>query len=267
MSRLSDPKYLMSEQYKNASNIDARQQLHDRFSTNKYGWHPWVFDQFKLSAESRVLELGCGAANLWCRNAHRISDGCDITLTDLSPGMLQDAQRNLQDSQKHFKFVAVDAQSLPFADKNFDAIIANHMLYHVPDRDRAFSEIHRVLKPGGCLYAATIGESHLQELGELVRSFDPGIAFKPWDNPFSLENGLAQISQWFPKVSLRRYGDSLVITEVEPLVAYVLSSMTNASLTLVGDRLVEFVNFVKQKLTLHGVIKITKDSGIFIALM
>jgi hypothetical protein len=35
----------MREQYRDSANLDARVQLHERFSTNRYGWHPWVFDQ------------------------------------------------------------------------------------------------------------------------------------------------------------------------------------------------------------------------------
>ena len=37
--------YLLTHQYKNAQNLNARIQLHERFSTNKYGWQRWVFDR------------------------------------------------------------------------------------------------------------------------------------------------------------------------------------------------------------------------------
>ena len=52
MSKLSDQNYLLSKQYKTASNLDARFQLHERFSVNKYGWDRWVFDHFDLPQES-----------------------------------------------------------------------------------------------------------------------------------------------------------------------------------------------------------------------
>ena len=79
-----------------------------------------------------------------------------------------------------------------------------------------------------------------------------------------LENGLDQISRWFSKVTLRRYEDGLVITEADPLVAYVLSTRTKS--VLVGDRLAEFVRFVEQELADQGTIYVTKDSGVFEAL-
>lgn len=65
MSKLSNQEFLLIDQYKNAPNLDARIQLHRRFSTNKYGWLRWVFDQFDLPPACRILDLGCKPTNLW----------------------------------------------------------------------------------------------------------------------------------------------------------------------------------------------------------
>ena len=56
MSKLSDQGFLLTDQYKNASNLEARIQLHQRFSTNTYGWTRWVFDQFDLPPVCRILD-------------------------------------------------------------------------------------------------------------------------------------------------------------------------------------------------------------------
>ena len=262
MPKISDQEYV-SEQYQDASNLNARIQLHDRFSTNKYGWFPWVFDQLHLSPESRILELGGGTGLLWRENLNRVPRGWDITLSDLSSGMLQKAQLNLRDRRRRFAFAVIDAQVIPFEDESFDAVIANHVLYHVPDRTKAFSEIRRVLRPGGRFYASTVGRTHLRELYELVCRVDPGA--DPWSSDltesFLLENGLAQLSLWFSGVTLHRYEDNLVITEAVPLVAYVISSV--AKPVFVGDKLAEFTRLVEQELVLHGAFYVTKDSGMF----
>jgi SAM-dependent methyltransferase len=209
--------------------------------------------------------LGCGPGTLWLQNVHRIPEGWDITLSDFSSGMVQDARRNLRPSHRYFKFVVVDAQSIPLEDKSFDTVIANHILYHVPDRNKAFSEIHRILKPSGRFYASTNGRDHLRELRELVRAFDRNMTFRASfaHERFGLENGFVQLSRWFSKVTLCRYEDSLVITEADPLIAYILSGMNNAKSILVGDKLAEFIRFVEQELTLHGAIHVTKESGMF----
>jgi ubiquinone/menaquinone biosynthesis C-methylase UbiE len=265
MSKMSDQEYLLTEQYQNASNLNVRIQLHARFSTNKYGLHRWIFDRLDIPPESHILDLGCGPGDLWFKNLERIPDGWDVTLSDFSSGMLLEAQMNLHDGRRRFAFEVIDAQAIPFEDDSFDAVIANHMLYHVPDRAKVLGEIRRVLRPGGRFYASTVGQSHLQELSELVNRFtDTSLWSGQPAESFLLENGLEQISQWFPRVTPYRYEDALVITEANPLIAYVLS--TEAGATLAGDRLTEFVGFVKQEIALHGAIHVTKDSGIFEAL-
>src|SRR3712207_168217 len=163
----------LAEQYRNASNLSARMQLHERFGTNRYNWHRWLFDHFNLSASADILELGCGPGTLWRENLDRIPAGWRIILSDLSDGMLEEARHTLAESAHRFAFEQIDAQALPYPDEHFDAVVANHMLYHVPDRAKALAEIRRVLRPGGRLFAATNGRNHLRELGKLINQFDP----------------------------------------------------------------------------------------------
>ncbi|MBN1964831.1 MAG: class I SAM-dependent methyltransferase, partial [Anaerolineae bacterium] len=172
----TDQDYLRGEQYKDSRNLGARAGLHQGFSTNTYGWQRWVFDQLEnlppdAHARARVVELGCGPGWLWRENVNRVPAGWHVTLTDLSPGMIAEAQAALADSGRAFAFDVVDAQSLPYDDAALDAVVANHMLYHVPDRHRALAEIARALKPGGRLIAATNGAAHMQELFDLIGRF------------------------------------------------------------------------------------------------
>jgi ubiquinone/menaquinone biosynthesis C-methylase UbiE len=74
------------------------------------------------------------------------------------------------------RFVVHDAQSLPFIDHSFDAIVANHMLYHVPNRLAVYAEFCRVLKPNGRLYAATISRDNMRELDALVSRIHPRLS-------------------------------------------------------------------------------------------
>jgi SAM-dependent methyltransferase len=260
----SNQEYLLTSQYKDSSNLRVRIQIHKLFSTNKYSFHRWIFDHFNIPRPARILEAGCGPGYLWTQYRDRIPEDWDITLSDFSAGMLQEAQSNLSNGQGHFSFQIFDIQSILFENGHFDAVIANHMLYHVPDRAKALSEIRRVLKPGGRFYAVTNGEKHMQELYQLLIKFDPAIP-DPRGNLYSLlfglENGEDQISPWFETVTLYRHEDGLVITEVGPLVAYVLS--TSSGTAIIGDRIPEFTQFLEDELAAHGAIHITKDTGMF----
>lgn len=264
MHNLSDRHYLLTDQYKDAANLDARIQLHARFSTNPYGWHRWVFDQLELLASGRVLEVGCGPGRLWLENMERLSEDTQIALSDLSIGMVREAREALRSSQLDIQFLVADAQALPFPEEHFDVVVANHMLYHVPDRERALAEIHRVLRPGGRFCATTIGRTHMRELGELAASFDLDVpVIDSTTYTFTLETGLEEISRHFREAGLRLYEDSLRVTEAAPLVAYVLSG--DAKYSLVGEKRGRFVRFVEEEIAREGAIHITKASGMFVA--
>jgi ubiquinone/menaquinone biosynthesis C-methylase UbiE len=264
-SRMSDQQYLLGEQYQDATKLRARVQLHERFSTNQYGWMPWVFDILASSAGGRMLELGCGTGALWAENVDRLPRDWKVVLSDLSPGMVEEARRVLRHSGKTCEFLLADVQTLPFADERFDGVIANHMLYHVPEVGKALSEARRVLKPGGRLLAATNGQKHMAELREMMIEFDPNVAFGAEGYSFSLENGAGLLAPWFDQIQVHRYEDSLLVTEAGPLLAYVLSSIGNAESLLVGERLEELTDMVEEKLARHGAMHITKESGLFVA--
>ena len=265
MSKFTDQQYLKSDQYRDPSNLDARVVIHQRFSTNPYGWFKWVFDTLlKLPVNAKILELGCGHGLLWKENASQIPVGWDITLSDLSSGMLDAAWRNLVVTGRAFQFKEIDAQSIPFEDETFDAVIANHMLYHIPDRAKAIVEIKRVLRPGGRLIATTVGENHMKEMMNWFRQVHVSKIWESFANPFTLEDGLEQLKPYFPQVSLSRYEDNLEITEIEPIMAYIRSGMRVSELS--QAELENLQDELKRKLKENGRIFVSKDSGLFEAI-
>ena len=272
MSSISDQNYLVSSQYKTAANLNARIRLHELYSTNKYGWFRWLFHQIDLPEQATVVEVGCGPGTLWEENLTRMPEGWGVVLTDLSPGMVEEARTNLEGAEG-FSFQQADAMSLPFPDESFDAVLAMYMLYHVPDRSKALSEMHRVLKPDGKLYISTLGSMHMYELFELLDRFDPVAAARLPFGPatpdtqehrlgFVLETAGEEIAQHFSQVELLRYEDALEVTEAGPLVDYILSSSGSVFDTAQTEALTAFV---QAELDANGPIHIRKDNGLFVA--
>lgn len=261
LAHVADPKFV-AEQYRNAANLNTRISLHRSFSTNKYGWQRWILDQLHFPPGSRLLELGGGTGDLWRENQDRVPHRWRIALSDLSPGMVQQARQNLASIPRPFHFLTIDTASIPFESRSLDGVIANHMLYHVPDIAAVLSEIRRVLKPGGRFYASTVGGRHLQEIHELISRFDPGLDLwgkRPSDS-FTLESGAKQLESWFSGVILTRYHDALIVTEPAPLVDYVLSG----KMTLGTARRQAFAAFVDDEFHRCGHrFHVTKDSGMF----
>lgn len=254
---------LVEKQYKDSSNLNARIVLHERFSTNSVGFHEWVFEQLHLTSGLKVLECGCGPAALWYKNAAELPEGLSITLLDLSEGMLEDSRKNLHGIEHLFTFRVGDIQEIPFEAEYFDVVIANHMLYHVPDKGKAVNEVKRVLKPGGRFFASTFGKSHLKEIDELTRLYVELPSQRTSDS-FTLENGFDVINDVFHNTELIRHEDSLVITEGEPLINYILSG-SKARNALTPDKLDNLNSRVQQQIAKAGKIVVTKDAGIFIS--
>jgi O-acetyl-ADP-ribose deacetylase (regulator of RNase III)/SAM-dependent methyltransferase len=260
-----DKNSFLRQQYARPDNLKARINLHTRFSANTYGWFRWIFDHYRLPEPARLLELGCGQGILWLENQPRLPAAWELILTDYSAGMLGEARRSLSAILSQVRFSQVDAQALPFASASFAAVIANHMLFHMQDLARALSEIRRVLKPGGTLFATTIGEQNLQEIEQLrlESGLDPvaGSAMSPLS--FTLQNGAAQLSASFARVNLLRYPDALHVTEAEPLADFILST---ASQPVEPSRRQALIDFLQAKMAASGgAIHITKDPGMFIA--
>lgn len=260
-TRLADRHYLQQEQYRTGDNLTARIQLHERFGVNHQGWFPWLYDRLALPEGACVLDVGCGMATFWTEQHIRRRAGWRVTLADFSPGMLTAARHRLSDRARAFTFCVADAQKLPFADDAFDAVIANHMLYHVPDRPRALAEMCRVLRPGGSFYAATNGREHLREIAVLLARHVPGLEWDDRQLGFSRENGEAQLRPWFAQIVRDDYPDALEVTEVEPLIAYIRSTHAGASLD--PSRLDSLQNAIAADIAREGAFHVTKSSVLF----
>jgi SAM-dependent methyltransferase len=248
-------------QYADAQRLNARAALHVRFSTSRIGWFTWVWDRLTLGPGMRVLEVGCGDGSLWQGRTEAIPEGVSLALTDLSPGMIREARDR---PAAHAALYAVaDAQHLPFSDAQFDLVIANHVLYHVPDRRRALAEIRRVLAPGGRLCATTIGERHMGELQGWLREAAPEAAI--WGvqaSGFTLQSASGDLEELFNDVSCDHLPDSLEVTEIEPLMAYALSMDVDESLAAHSAALRAIF---EREMEAHGAIHITKESGMLTA--
>ena len=96
----------------------------------------------------RSLEVGAGTG-YFSLNLLRAGVVREATCTDIAPGMVRALSANAERLGLDVKSLRADAESLPFAARSFDLVLGHAVLHHLPDLQRAFSEFHRVLKPGG----------------------------------------------------------------------------------------------------------------------
>ncbi|MFN2354594.1 MAG: methyltransferase domain-containing protein [Desulfopila sp.] len=113
------------------------------------------FSLGEITRGSNVLDIGCGAGfDLMVARGKTGTEGrvCGV---DLSPAMIERTRTNLgQAGCDGIEVYRVQSEKLPFADGTFDVVISNGVINLSPAKAELFSEIHRVLKPGGRLRIA-----------------------------------------------------------------------------------------------------------------
>ncbi len=204
-------------QYADDRNLYARQRLWQH-QVPFFDVVGWVLGLAGLAPGMRVLDAGCGnGAYLRALADYPVrAAGCD-----LSAGMLR--------AVHYPALFCADVAALPLRDGSFDVVLAAHMLYHVPDRRAAVSELRRVLVPAGVCIAVTNGGDHLRPLRALVeraaRKGTPGWSMQAATQAFTAENATAQLGHAFASVTLVRPArqSPVVIRDASVVADYVAS--------------------------------------------
>ena len=255
-------KYLRNVQYATPDNLHARIRLHVKYATSPIRFPEWFFEQIDWSNARDVLDVGCGPGSVWTSLSRPLT--ANLTLCDLSSGMIAAATTAADGRAARVGGVMGSVQSLPFADNAFDVVIANYMLYHATDIDRAVSELRRVLRPHGVLVAATNGPAHLKEVIEIEQEVMRGDPHRNHGEIFGPVSGQRYLEAHFESVQWRAFEDELRCDDADDVFAYIRSTPPGSRAT------------PEQQLALRAAIddrmrrekgehRITKETGIFVA--
>ncbi|WP_446666572.1 class I SAM-dependent methyltransferase [Flexivirga sp. B27] len=143
----------------------------------------------RTGGSRKILEIGCGQGQFAQRMQRELN--ADVLATDQSPAMVVAA------AARDVPAMIADAGHLPFDDDSFDGVVAMWMLYHVPDLAQTFSEVRRVLRPGGVFVAVTNGRRHLADLRAAV-------GLDEATTQFMVEDGEEKLSAYFDHVEVHR---------------------------------------------------------------
>ncbi|MEP7293206.1 MAG: class I SAM-dependent methyltransferase, partial [Chloroflexota bacterium] len=193
----NDPSTVRRE-YASDVYLRTRQETHEQYTVPKIDFPQWVLHRLHWRGDERVLDVGSGTGAYY--------DSLREFWPDVTYHALDRSAGMLAEHRARGDLIAADAQQLPFEDGRFDVVMANHMLYHVPNIDAALLETRRVLKPGGVLIAATNSIQSMPEFHALFRRgmlllSTPGKIYSqpplPAQASFSLENGARLLSRHF----------------------------------------------------------------------
>lgn len=252
---------IVKKQYQTDEKLSIRINLHKNYSINKVGFSNWTFQNLPDMTGKTVLELGCGTGELWKSRTEVITTYDKLVLSDISDGMIESTKDSII-NLPNIDFKTINAESIPYSENSFDYIIANHMLYHVPELDSALQEIYRVLKPSGKLISTTFGENGiLKYINNLIYAEELST---PITSSFTIQSGRKVLSRYFRNIEYRDYEDGLRITKAQDLVDYIFSMSS----------LIDSCKYTEEELSKKiieiqnsndGVIEIKKEAGMFLS--
>jgi demethylmenaquinone methyltransferase/2-methoxy-6-polyprenyl-1,4-benzoquinol methylase len=114
-------------------------------------WKRWFAATSGVRSGDRVLDLAGGTGDIAALLLPRVGDAGHVVLGDINAAMLHAGRNRLLDRGfvRNLDYAQLNAETLPFADRSFDAVTIAFGLRNVTDKQRALGEMHRVLKPGG----------------------------------------------------------------------------------------------------------------------
>lgn len=200
------------------------------------------------------------------------TQGLHLILTDRSEGMLEETRENLKSYEQlldehkiSIEYRIMDANDLSLEQQMYDAVIANHMLYHVKNRDACLQEIAKALKTDGTFFCSTVGDSHMKELHKLVDNFDSRIEMPSahFTVAFHLENAMQQLEKHFNTIERHDHENDLIVDDANVIYDYIDSYPGNAHFIL-SQRGNELRQMLQTKLEKEGAFFIHKSTGIFV---
>ena len=216
---MNDPKFV-AKQYETDQHLQTRIRTHQLYSVGT-NLEEGVDQVLKLESQESLLDIGTGPGNF---PTHlRISGHTGrLVGVDFSSGMLEVARAKTD----QVEWLQGNAMELPFADSSFDVVTARHMLYHVPDMNKALQEAKRVLKPNGRFLAVTNDDGYMLEFWntviEAVRD-DSEFAFLIHEmlNPKIFAAHLEQqIQAVFGNTHFTRLEATLEFPDIQPVLDY-----------------------------------------------
>lgn len=220
MPDLNDPA-VVAREYEDESRLVARRRAWSDLREGPSS-DDAVFDAILREAPRRVLEVGCG----WGELAERIAEtGAEVTAVDLSFRMAQLAV------ERGIRALVADGQALPFEANRFDLVVANAVMYHIPNLDLALTEVGRVLAADGVFVATTFELGRFSELWDLVGHTPPTL-------PFDADTAGTDLRRHFETVTQEDGQHTLVFPSVNEVRSYLAATIAMSHLV---DRVPDFV--------------------------
>ncbi len=143
-------------------------------------WKRYFISVSGIQPGQRVLDLAGGTGDITALMSKRVGSRGTVVLSDINNSMLTLGRRRMEDRgiTGNIEYTLADAEKLPFADQEFDAVTIAFGLRNVTDQAAALAEMRRVLKPGGHVLILEFSRVEYEGLRKLYDGYSFGIL--PW---------------------------------------------------------------------------------------
>ncbi len=274
MNRLATDSDYLQYQYGSTEKLKIRQEAHRLYSERSDSFMSWVLDIVEPRSGDTLADIGCGPGAYYSAIA-QLDAGPSLHVlgVDMSTAMLAEAKQRGAASCITLDTIQADTQCLPLADDCCQRVMANHILYHVPDQVAALTEMARILSPGGRIVLATndAGAGRVLEDAHDTAALALGLTCPHGlDERFSLDH-LDLVQSVFPTARVIVREDAFLFPDSDSALRYYATGMIDRvePLPTDGSHRAKLLPLVQAQLDAiiaeQGELRVPKNSGCFVA--
>jgi ubiquinone/menaquinone biosynthesis C-methylase UbiE len=210
--------------------LATQQMTHNRYRDNSEPLIDHILRCLALTGRETVLDLGCGNGFILRDVVSRLRDGARAVAVDISPAMLELAQRNVTVAWVPVEYYEGRAQDLSrFPDGSFDRVMANFIFHYIEEPDVVLAEIARVVADTGRAIVTIEARESMPEMYGSHFTAMAKVGFPPAfierlpkgrRGQMTLDNAGEYLAKHFSRVQEKPYVDALRFRTVEPFMEF-----------------------------------------------
>jgi ubiquinone/menaquinone biosynthesis C-methylase UbiE len=255
------------------NDLATRIDIHNKFGSRDID--RWMLDTLNLQKGAAILDVGCGAGKQCFSFYNTLGGDGEITGGDVSADLLNQARRENQRLGARVAFTEVDFnRRFPFEDERFDLASCCFAIYYAEDIPFTIHEMHRVLKPGGCLFTTGPMPDNKRIFYDVIKAATgKPIPPMPGSSRYSSEI-LSTIQSTFSSTEVHLFENPLTFHEVGPFIDYTRASLSEDRKLWQGlfqgkddfeNVIAKITAEVQKRLATDGRLVMTKVVGGFLA--
>jgi ubiquinone/menaquinone biosynthesis C-methylase UbiE len=216
----------MKIEYQETTNdLLARIDIHKKYGSRDID--QWMLHLLNPQKGSVILDVGCGSGKQCFLFYKTLEGDADITGGDVNPELLENARQENAKIGNRIKLIDLNFnQRFPFNNDRFDLLTSCFAIYYSEDIPFTISEMHRVIKPGGCLFTTGPMPENKRLFYDIIfEATKQPIPPMPGSSRYSSQIYKA-IQEQFSKVEMHIFENPLIFESVEPFLAYTRASLS-----------------------------------------